>query len=451
MDTIAAVATQIGNSGISVIRISGEGSTGIIKKIFKTNSGLKSHTISYGHIYDGPNLIDEVMVSLMLAPKSYTKEDVAEINCHGGALTTKRIMGLVLQNGARLAEPGEFTKRAFLNGRIDLSQAEAVIDIINAKTELSQNAALSQLGGKLSEKVNLIRGKLLSMIANIEASIDYPEHDMELINIAEVKAGVLGILEDVDNLIKTAEHGKIVSEGIKTVIIGRPNVGKSTLLNKLLGEDRAIVTDIPGTTRDTIEEYINIRGILIKIIDTAGIRHTEDKVEKIGIEKSKGSAQNADLVLFIIDSSDKITDLDIEILEGLKGKKVILVINKIDLPNNADLDRLKNYVPNDNIVQVSLINGQGLEGLYDKVEFLFFNNEIDLSPDILITNIRHKNLLISSAKSLKNVLMSIEGGFSEDFLSIDLVDAYSYLGGIIGESLDEDIIDKIFSEFCLGK
>ncbi len=451
MDTIAAISTQIGNSGISIIRISGEDTLSILKRIFKTKSKLESHTINYGYIYDGENLIDEVLVSVMLAPKTYTREDIAEINCHGGVITTTRILETVLKNGARLAEKGEFTKRAFLNGRIDLSQAEAVIDIINAKTNLSQSAAINQLEGKLSKKIKAIREEILAMLANIEASIDYPEHDMERLNIENISEISKKILDKVNELIKTSESGKIISEGIETVIIGKPNVGKSSLLNRILEQERAIVTDIPGTTRDTIEEFVNIRGILLKIIDTAGIRNTEDKVEIIGIEKSKQYAQNADLVLLLIDRSDVLCDIDFELLEEMKNKKLILILNKNDLPQKADIELLRKYIDEKNIISLSLVNNSGIEDLFDKIQEMFFNNEINLSSDVLITNVRHKNSLVNSANSLKNVLASIENGFTEDFLSIDLKDAYSYLGEITGETLDENIIDRIFAEFCLGK
>ncbi len=459
-DTIAAIATSFGEGGIGIIRISGEEAFSIANKIFKpfaenkqniNISEYESHTLTYGKIEDDGEIIDEVLISVMKAPKTYTCEDVVEINCHGGKNSVKRVLQAVLKNGARIAENGEFTKRAFLNGRIDLSQAEAVIDIINSKTELSHKSAMGRLRGKLNEKINEYRNDILTMTAHIEAAIDYPEHDDETMTYQTIEKNTIKLIEKINKLLKTADTGRIIKEGIKTVILGKPNVGKSSILNFLLNEERAIVSDIAGTTRDVLKEHLNINGIALNIIDTAGIRNTEDEIEKIGVLKSKEYAKDADLILLILDNSKKIDKEDIEILEFVQNKKVILIINKIDLEKNIDENILKTYVKEENILKLSVKKDLGFEELEEKIESLFFQGEINISEDTLITNERNKNSLFNAIKSLKNVLNTIENLMPEDFISMDLIDAYKYLGEITGESLEEDIIDKIFSEFCLGK
>lgn len=459
-DTIAAIATAFGEGGIGIIRISGEDAFSIANKIFKPfaknkqNINIKdyeSHTLTYGKIEDNGEMIDEVLLSVMKAPKTYTCENVIEINCHGGNNSVKRVLQTVLKNGARIAENGEFTKRAFLNGRIDLSQAEAVIDIINSKTEIAHKSAVGRLKGKLNQKIEEYRNDILTMTAHIEAAIDYPEHDDETMTYKTIEENTKILIKKINKLLKTADTGRIVKEGIKTVILGKPNVGKSSILNTLLDEERAIVSDIAGTTRDALKEHININGIALNIIDTAGIRNTDDEIEKIGVLKSKEYAKDADLILLVLDNSKKIDDEDIEILEFIKDKKVILIINKIDLEKNIDENILKNYIKPENILKISVKKDLGFDTLNQKIETLFFNGEINISEDTLITNERNKNSLFNAIKSLENVLNTIENLMPEDFLSMDLIEAYRYLGEITGASLDEDVIDKIFSEFCLGK
>lgn len=454
LDTIAAISTPIGNGGIGIVRISGDNALNILDKIFKTNKNvfeIKSHTINYGHIKDDDQIIDEVLVSIMLAPKTYTCENIVEINCHGGIKSLNLVLDTVLKYGARLAEPGEFTKRAFLNGRIDLSQAEAVIDIINSKTELSHKIALKQLDGNLSSKIGELRDKVILMIATIEASIDYPEHDMEELNLKEVRSKSLELIKEIDLLIDGESKGKILKEGLETVILGRPNVGKSSLLNVILKEERAIVTDVEGTTRDILQEYVNIKGIPLKLIDTAGIRHTNDIVEKIGVEKSKKIAENSDLVLIILDNSKDLIEDDIDLLKKYNKDDSIIILNKIDLESKLDEATLFKYVDKEQIIRISTKEFLGLEDLYNKIKQMFFNGDLNISDEIIISKARHKESLINAKNSLENVIKTIDDGFTEDFISIDLQDSYKYLGEITGETLEEDIIDKIFSEFCLGK
>lgn len=459
-DTIAAISTSFGNGGIGIIRISGENAFNISDKIFipfdesKKNikiNDYKSHTLTYGVIKDNEEIIDEVLLSVMKAPRTYTCENIIEINCHGGKNSVKRILNTVLKNGARIAENGEFTKRAFLNGRIDLSKAEAVIDIINSKTEIAHKSAMSRLEGKLKEKIDEYRNDIITITAHIEAAIDYPEHDDETMtyNMIEEKTKIL--ISKIEYLLKTADTGRIIKEGIKTVILGKPNVGKSSILNLLLNEDRAIVSNIAGTTRDILKEYLNINGIALNIIDTAGIRETNDEIEKIGVERSKEYAKDADLILLVLDNSKEIDNEDLEILNFIKNKKFIVLINKSDLENKFNIEKLYEYTNKENILKISAKQDTGFEKLIERIEKLFFEDQIDVNEDILISNERNKNSLYNSIESLKNVLTTIENKMPEDFISMDLIEAYRYLGEITGESLDEDVIDKIFSEFCLGK
>ncbi|GLC30464.1 tRNA uridine-5-carboxymethylaminomethyl(34) synthesis GTPase MnmE [Clostridium omnivorum] len=455
-DTIAAVATSMGESGIAIIRISGNKVLDIVDSIFvgKNNRSIrdiKTYSMRYGHIIDreSKEVIDEVIVSFMKGPRSFTAEDTVEINCHGGILATNRVLEEVIKAGARTAEPGEFTKRAFLNGRLDLSQAEAVIDIIRAKTELSMKSALAQSEGRLSREIKELRNKLLGVIAHIEATVDFPEEDLEettsIITISQLKT----LIGSFQALLNTASEGKILREGLDTVIVGKPNVGKSSLLNALVMEKRAIVTDIPGTTRDVIEEFINIAGVPVKIIDTAGIRETEDVIEKIGVERSKEKINEADLIILMLDASRELDDEDKEIIDYIKDRKYIVLLNKSDLDNKLNREDIKELNPHF-VLDISARTGEGLEKLKTSIKELFFSGEVK-SKDIMITNTRHKEALIRAEESCKAALRTLETGFAIDLASIDVRNAWSSLGEITGETLEEDIIDKIFSEFCIGK
>lgn len=454
-DTIAAIATSIGEGGISIIRVSGEKSIDIVDSIFigKNNRKLndfKSYTMRYGHIVDkSGNRLDEVIISYMKGPKSFTAEDTIEINCHGGVVGTNRILQEIIRAGARIAAPGEFTKRAFLNGRIDLSQAEAVIDIIRAKTELSMKAALMQSEGTISREIKTIRNKLLNVIAHIEATVDYPEEDMEEVTAGQVSEDVTDIIGEIDILLSTADEGKILREGLSTVIVGKPNVGKSSLLNALVKEKRAIVTDVPGTTRDAIEEYISIEGIPVKIVDTAGIRETDDIVEKIGVEKSKEKIDEADLVILMLDLSNKLSHEDREIIKYIKNKKYIVLLNKSDLNGKIEKEELKD-LKSKYITNISVKTGQGLNQVKEHIKDLFFNGEVK-TEGIFVTNSRHKESLIRAKENLEASLNALEYTLAIDLASIDIRNAWMSLGEITGEALEEDIIHKIFSEFCLGK
>ena len=455
-DTIAAIATSVGQSGISIIRITLEKALNIVSKIFigKNNKGLEdiiSYTMRYGHIIDmaSEDKLDEVIISYMKGPKSFTAEDTVEINCHGGVVVTSRILEEVIKAGARLAEPGEFTKRAFLNGRIDLSSAESFIDIINAKTELSVKSAVKQSEGRLSKEINSLREVLIEDIAHIEATVDYPEEDLEEITAENASRSIKKIQEIIQNLINTADEGKILREGLNVVIVGKPNVGKSSLMNALLSEKRAIVTDVPGTTRDVLEEFINIEGIPIKIIDTAGIRETEDVVEKIGVEKSREKLNEADLIIFMLDTSIELDEEDIKIINYLENKKYIVLLNKSDLDKKFEEDKL-NLLDKDNFIISSVKTGEGLDELKKKVKDLFFKGDINIG-DIMVSNTRHKQALIKAAESLSFAQEALNDTSAIDLASIDIRNAWTFLGEITGDSLGENIIDKIFSKFCLGK
>ncbi len=455
-DTIAAVSTVLGEGGISIIRVSGDKSLEIVSSLFKGKNerrlnDIKPYTIRYGFIMEKEtgDILDEVLISYMKAPRSFTAEDTVEINCHGGVVATKKILEEIIKNGARIAEPGEFTKRAFLNGRIDLSQAEAVIDIIRAKTELSMKSAVAQSKGRVSKEINLIRNKLLEIVAHIEATVDYPEEDLEEVTAEKVIIQLKDVVENVDFILKTAEEGKIIREGLNTVIVGKPNVGKSSLLNSLLEEKRAIVTEIPGTTRDVIEEYINIDGVAVKIIDTAGIRETEDFVEKMGVEKSKEKINEADLVILMLDLSRELDEEDREIIEYIKDKKYIILLNKSDLGGKINKDNIKNINSNC-VIETSAKTGEGLNELKECIRELFFKGEVT-SKDILITNTRHKEALIRAKKSCIQGLEALKNTSAIDLASIDIRNAWTNLGEITGDTLEEDIINKIFSQFCLGK
>lgn len=455
MSTIAAISTAPGNAGIGIIRLSGDDCFKILQKIFKPkNKGkIKGYTIKYGNIVKSENdeIIDEVLVSYFVAPKSYTKENMCEINSHGGIVVENQILEECLKNGAVLAEPGEFTKRAFMNGRIDLSQAEAVIDIINSKTEKEMMVAQRHLEGSLSKKIKDIQGEILNLMADIEASIDYPEYDIEETTNKKINDTLNSVEEKLLKLKNSFENGKILKEGIKTAIIGKPNVGKSSLLNLILGENRAIVSDIEGTTRDTIEEYINIKGIPLKIVDTAGIRKTNDEVEKIGVERSINNISDAELIITLFDDSRTFDDQDQKILDLIEGKKTIILINKIDLGKNLikENEKLKKF--KNNIIEFSTINETGLDKLYNKIEELFKLNELDCENTEIITNNRHKQQILYALEDVAKGRESLETHMPVDITAICLKDILEKLAEITGKNVSEDIINEIFKKFCLGK
>lgn len=454
-DTIGAISTSIGEGGIAIVRISGDKAKDVVDKIFQAKNGksikdMKSYTMKYGYIIDeNNNHIDEVIVSFMKGPRSFTAEDTIEINCHGGVVATNKVLEQVIKQGVRLAEPGEFTKRAFLNGRIDLSQAEAVIDIINAKTDLSMKSALMQSEGAISKEIQELRGKLLSTIAHIEATVDYPEDDLEEVTAEMAIKDLEVIKKEIKEFIETAEEGKILREGLSTVIVGKPNVGKSSLLNALTRENRAIVTDIPGTTRDVIEEYINISGIPIKIIDTAGIRETDDVVEKIGVERSRAKINDADLIILILDSSDDLSEEDKEIINHISNKKYMILLNKSDLNSKITQVNLEN-INCKNIYSISAKTGEGIDKVRSAIKDMFFKGEISTN-NVIITNTRHKEALLRAYECVESAIDTLNHTFAIDLASIDIRNAWTFLGEITGDSLEENIIDKIFKDFCLGK
>ncbi len=455
-DTIAAIATAMNSSGIGIIRISGDEAITVADRIFKSKKAGKklqdvpTHTIHYGMIQDGDEMLDEVLVMVMRGPHSYTAEDTVEIDCHGGVLIMKKILETVIKYGARPAEPGEFTKRAFLNGRIDLAQAEAVIDVINSSNEYAMQSSVSQLKGSVSRKIRKLREDILYQIAYIESALDDPEH----ISLDGYSVSLLDLLNpmirEVSHLVKSADNGKIISEGIKTVILGKPNAGKSSLMNVLVGEERAIVTDIAGTTRDTLEEQIRLQGITLNIVDTAGIRETEDVVEKIGVSKAKTMADDADLIIYVVDGSCPLDDNDEMIMELIQDRKAVVILNKTDLDTvikQQDLEQ-KTRKP---VVSVSAKEETGIEVLEKTIQDMFYEGKLDFNDEVIITNVRHKTALTDALRSLNMVVQSIENNMPEDFLTIDLMDAYEQLGTIIGEAVEDDLVNEIFHKFCMGK
>lgn len=456
VDTIAAISTGLSNSGISIIRVSGPETFQVMDRIFRAKktgkklSEQKTHTIHYGWIMDGEEMVDEVLVSIMRAPNTYTAEDVAEINCHGGSLVTKKVLKTVLKEGVRLAEAGEFTKRAFLNGRIDLSKAEAVMEVIRAKSDLALKNSMAQLQGNVLKEISALREQMIHHTAFIEAALDDPEHISLDGFTNELKASIIEIRERLQRLISSAENGRMLKEGIRTVILGRPNVGKSSLLNLFAGEERAIVTDIAGTTRDTIEELVTVRGISLSLMDTAGIRSTEDAVEKIGVEKAKKAAEAADLILYLADATAQVTEEEKEILSLIADKKVIVLLNKIDLCETPDTSALE-QLTGQQVLCISAKKEEGLEALYDTIEKMFFKKELSYNEDLYITGERQKQSLQNAYDAMEKVLESIDAGMPEDFFSIDLMQGYESLGEITGESVDEDLVNTIFREFCMGK
>ena len=455
-ETIAAISSAAGNSGIGIVRVSGDEAIEIADKIFQPKNKNKklvdvdSHTVHYGHIVDDGKILDQVLVIVLRNPHSYTGEDTVEIDCHGGMLILKKVLDLLIKNGAKVAEPGEFTKRAFLNGKIDLSQAEAVMDLINSKNDFALNSSIEQLKGKVSKEIKKIRGDLLYQIAFIESALDDPEHislegyENEIRKVLEINT------DKIKKLIDTFDNGRIMKEGIKTVILGKPNAGKSSLLNLMLGEDRAIVTDIEGTTRDTLEENLNFNGLSLKIIDTAGIRNTEDKVEQIGVSKAKEIAKDGDLIIFVVDGSREIDENDKEIINLIKDKQTIILVNKSDIDTVIDIETLK-QISGKEVLLFSAKTGEGIDLLEEKIRDLFYTGQVQYNDQLYITNARHKEALDNAYESLKKVRESVDMGLPEDFYSIDLMDAYSDLGLIIGESVEDDLVNEIFSKFCMGK
>lgn len=455
-DTIAAIATAPGEGGIGVVRISGEKSKEIIEKIFlKKNSekDLVPRMMHYGFVRNNfsGELIDEVMTVYFKAPYSYTAEDVVEIQCHGSMVSLRKILSLVLKNGARIAESGEFTKRAFLNGRLDLSQAEAVIDLIRAKSDKSFDVALNQLEGNFSKEIRKIRAELMNSLVNITVNIDYPDEDIEQLTFENLVSDLTSVRVKVEKMLQTSNTGRIMSEGLKISIIGKPNVGKSSLMNALLKETRAIVTSVPGTTRDTIEEMLTIRGIPVKLTDTAGIRQTEDIIEKIGIEKSKEAFNNADLIIFMADRSRVLDEEDFSILSHIGEKKAIVILNKTDLPKAFDETEIEKLLPKAYIIEASVANGEGIEELENVVENLVYGGEVKQSDSMMVTNVRHKNLLEEADSSLADAIEMAKACQPLELLEIDASRAYECLGAIIGEAVEEDIINEVFARFCLGK
>ena len=455
METIAAISTAMGNGGIGIIRMSGKECFKILEKIFKPinkKENIEGYTIKYGHILDqNDNIVDEVLVSYFKAPKSYTTENMCEINSHGGLVIERKILELCLRNGAELAEPGEFTKRAFLNGRIDLIQAESVIDLINSKSDKEARASINQLEGKLSKNINHIKSYLLDLMADIDASIDYPEYDIEDVTNKRIVNALDIIQQKLELIVKSFKNGKILKEGIRTAIVGKPNAGKSSLLNAILNEDRAIVSEVQGTTRDTIEEFITIEGITLKLIDTAGIRDTCDEIEKIGVQKSKRLIDEAELVIAIFDGTKQLENEDYQILDMIKDKKSIIVLNKMDV-NDFELDKEKNIVAcNKNVVKISAKTGLNIDKLYKAISDMYMLKNIELDNGEIITNIRHKKHIDDALHSVSEAKMAVRSGIPIDVIEVYLKQILSDLGKITGDDVSEDIINEIFSKFCLGK
>lgn len=455
-DTIAAISTALGEGAIGIVRLSGEEAIAIADKMYKGKEALAkvaSHSIVYGHIIDRTTeeLIEESMVSVMRAPRTFTREDVVEINCHGGLLSVNRVLQLALKNGARLAEPGEFTKRAFLNGRIDLSQAEGVMDLIRAKTDQAMNVALKQVEGKLSTKVQVLRQALLETVAHVEVNIDYPEYDAETMTHALLREKAEFVKAEIDKLLHTAAQGKILREGLSTVIIGRPNVGKSSLLNSLVHENKAIVTDIPGTTRDVIEEYVNVRGVPLRLVDTAGIRETEDIVERIGVERSRQVLKEADLILLVLNYGEELSAEDRALFEAVAGMNVIVIVNKTDLPQKINMEEVRQLAEREKLVTTSLLHDEGVDQLEQAIAELFFGGGIESGDMTYVSNSRHIALLEQAKATITDALDGIEADVPIDIVQIDITRTWELLGEIIGESVQESLIDQLFSQFCLGK
>ena len=453
-DTIAAISTPRGEGGIGIVRISGNNALDILEKIFKPKSGkaikgLRNYSINYGHIFDGKTLVDEVLVSIMKAPNTYTREDIVEINCHGGFVITEKVLEVVLKNGARIAEIGEFTRRAFLNGRIDLTQAEAVIDLIHGKTEKSVSLSLNQLRGDLKEQIEHLKKLVLDVAAHINVVLDYPEEGIDDPLPEHLVENLQEVLDTTDRLIKSYDKGKMIKEGIKTAIVGKPNVGKSSILNSVLKEERAIVTHVAGTTRDIIEEVVNLKGIPLVLVDTAGIRKTDDLVENIGVEKSKKLIESADLILFVVDGSRPLDEEDMKIHEAIKAEKVIGILNKIDIKEDIDLSPLTKI---SKWLEISAIKNQGIDEMEEEIyRHIIDENIEDSSQKITITNVRHKSALEKTKQSIENIFETIESGLPMDLMAVDIKGALDSLSEVTGEISSEDLLDHIFSNFCVGK
>lgn len=458
-DTIAAISTPMGEGAIAIVRLSGDEAVQIADSVFRSPNGKRlieerSHTIHYGHLVDprSHETVEEVMVSLMKAPKTFTREDVVEINCHGGLVAVNRVLALLLKEGARLAEPGEFTKRAFLNGRIDLSQSEAVMDLIRAKTDRAMNVALGQMEGKLSKLVGELRQALIETLAQVEVNIDYPEYeDVEEMTVPHMIEKCTWVNEEIDKLLKTSAQGKILREGLSTVIVGRPNVGKSSLLNSLVQENKAIVTDIAGTTRDIIEEYVNVRGVPLRLVDTAGIRETEDIVERIGVERSRQVLKEADLILLMLNHAEPLMEEDRRLFEAIEGMDTIVVVNKTDLPAEIDLDEVRRLAGKGSIVTTSLLEEEGVIELEEAIANLFFSGAIEAEDMTYVSNARHIGLLHNAKDIINDALLAAEAGVPVDMIQIDVTRAWEVLGEIVGDTVQEGLINQLFSQFCLGK
>ncbi len=459
LDTIAAISTPMGEGAIAIVRLSGDEAVRIASSIFrapsnKTLEDVPTHTIHYGHLIDPKTeqIVEEVMVSVMRGPKTFTREDVVEINSHGGIVAVNRVLELVLQQGARLAEPGEFTKRAFLNGRIDLSQAEAVMDVIRAKTDKAMDVALDQIEGRLSRLIRELRQKILEILAQVEVNIDYPEYDdVEEVTIPLLETNATYVQREIERLLATSRQGKIVREGLSTVIVGRPNVGKSSLLNSLVQENKAIVTDIAGTTRDIIEEYVNVKGVPLRLVDTAGIRETEDIVERMGVEKSRDMLRKADLLLLVLNAAEPLQEEDVRLLETVQPMETIIILNKTDLPRHIDLQRVKQLAHDHPIVETSLLQDEGIDELEKAIGALFFDGTIQAQDATYVSNVRHIDLLKRAKETIEEALQAAALGMPVDMIQIDLVRTWELLGEVIGEQVQDQLIDELFSQFCLGK
>ncbi len=455
-ETISSISTPVGEGAIAIVRLSGEDAIEIADRLYKGAKKLSdtdSHTINYGHIIDPKTgeTVEEVMVALMRAPKTYTREDIVEINCHGGIHTVNRVLQLTLNNGARMAEPGEFTKRAFLNGRVDLSQAEAVMDFIRAKTNEASKVANQQVQGRLKIYIEELRQSILNILAQVEVNIDYPEYDdVEEATTSFLLSEAKKVSDNIDKLLKSSTEGRILREGLSTVIVGKPNVGKSSLLNYLIQDNKAIVTDVAGTTRDILEEYVNVNGIPLKLVDTAGIRETDDIVEKIGVERSREALKDAELILYVMNNNDELTPEDLELLESADDKKVIGIVNKLDLENKLDINYLEEHfkIP---LIKTSIINGEGVDDLENEIQEMFFEGSLSSADSTYVSNNRHINLLEQAKTAIEDAISSAEMDVPVDIIQIDLIKTWELLGEVIGEDVSEQLIDKLFSQFCLGK
>ncbi|GAE34413.1 tRNA uridine-5-carboxymethylaminomethyl(34) synthesis GTPase MnmE [Halalkalibacter akibai] len=455
-DTIAAISTALGEGAIGIVRLSGDDAIAIADKLYQGKNQLSdvpSHSIIYGHIVDASTgeRVEEAMVSVLRAPRTFTREDVVEINCHGGLMSVNRVLQLALKHGARLAEPGEFTKRAFLNGRIDLSQAEGVIDLIRAKTDKAMNVALNQIDGRLSKKVQVLRQALLETVAHVEVNIDYPEYDAEVMTHSLLQEKADFVVKEIETLLATAAQGKILREGLSTVIIGRPNVGKSSLLNSLVQENKAIVTDIPGTTRDVIEEYVNVRGVPLRLVDTAGIRETEDIVERIGVERSREVLKKADLILLVLNYGEVLSQEDEALFKAVEKMNVIVIVNKVDVEQKIDLNEVKKLNQGRPLVTTSLLRDEGVEQLEQAIADLFFEGALEGADVTYVSNTRHIALLEQAKTTIQDAIAGIDMGVPIDLVQIDITRTWELLGEIIGDSVHESLIDQLFSQFCLGK